>query len=164
MTNHKRAHALSQDYGGAGRLLSWCYLLRSTVKVDSAVDRVDSRQQVDSNSGIALSTTVNHCQPKVDSNNACALSTTVDSGRQWSTGSTGVAGSTGSTGRQREWVDSGVSKPASQTPMSQHINQLLQLCSLASDKWPLIPCTPVASPHRCRARSGTRPIVSRTSS
>ena len=78
---------------------------RSTVKVDSAVDRVDSRQQVDSNSGIALSTTVNHCQPKVDSKHVCPLSTTVDSGRQWSTGSTGLAGSTGSTGRQRERVD-----------------------------------------------------------
>ena len=51
---------------------------RSTVKVDSAVDRVDSRQQVDSNSSIALSTTVNHCQPKVDSNNVCPLSTTVN--------------------------------------------------------------------------------------
>ena len=67
---------------------------------------VDSRQEVDSNSSIALSTTVNHCQPKVDSHNVCPLSTTVNHQVDRSTAvdregrSTGSTGSTGSKSRR----------------------------------------------------------------
>ena len=61
---------------------------------------VDSRQQVDSKSSIALSTNVNHCQPKVDSDHVCPLSTTVNLQVDRSTEVDSAHRSTRSTGRQ----------------------------------------------------------------